>query len=402
MTGSSPLRIVSVCRTLPSPDNPGAGIFVLRRLSAMAAAGDVQILQPVPFCHGIRPIPAWAREPEHNASGQRIRHQPMLYVPGVLKAMDGHWLARAVLPRLRAWHKQKPIDVVDAHFGYPDGVGCVYAARKLGVPAFITIRGSETDRVRERLIGGQLINAMNAAAGCISVSHTLRRLMIEHGADGDRITVIPNAVDRQIFRPGDRQAARAALGLPPSDPLVVSVGQLVSLKRHDVVIRALDRLRDRFSTLRVAIVGGTDYEPGHPAQLKQLVEELRLGDRVRFVGRIPPPQVADWLRAADVFALGSLREGCCNAVLEALASGTPAVVTPVGDNPQFVIEGENGYLVPVGDAEAMANAFAVSLGRQWDRDGVSASLRVGTWERTAREVLSFFADRIAARMPVAA
>lgn len=388
------LSIASVCRTLPTPVTPGAGVFVLRRLAAMAEASDIRILQPVPCVPPLRRLPGWAQAPSHEAQGQAIHHAPMFYLPGVMKSLDSRWLARSILPRLREWHRLRPIDLIDAHFGYPDGVGCVRAARRLGIPAFVTIRGFEAERVEVPGIGTQIIGALTAAKGCISVSHSLRDKMVEHGVPPERIVVIPNAIDRDIFHPGAKLAARRVLSLPADDSLIVSVGHLVSLKRHDVVLRAIARLRSRGHNVRLAIVGGADYEPECPTALHRLAEDLGIAGQVRFVGAVEPANVADWLRAADVFALGTRREGCCNAILEALATGTPVVTTPVGDNPHFVRDGENGALVPVGDDEAMAHAIELALGREWDHGMISARLEIGGWSAVGRAVLDYIGDRL--------
>jgi glycosyltransferase involved in cell wall biosynthesis len=99
-----------------------------------------------------------------------------------------------------------------------------------------------------------------------------------------------------------------------------------------------------------------------------------------------------------VFALGTAREGCCNAVLEALGAGVPVVTTPVGDNAHFVKNGANGYLVPVDDAAGMAEALAAVFARDsWDRGRISAELAVGTWQQIARDVLNFFEETLAQR-----
>lgn len=384
------LNIASVCRTLPTPETPGAGMFVLRRLAAMAETSDIRILQPVPCLPPLRRLPSWARSPRHEIHGRTIHHVAMPYLPGMLKSLDGRWLEHSILPRLREWHLQRPLDAIDAHFGYPDGVGCVRAARRLGLPVFVTIRGFEAERVELPWIGRQIVGALSAANGCISVSHSLRDKMIEHGVPAGRIVVIPNAIDRELFRPGDKFVARRALSVPVGDALIVSVGHLVSLKRHDVVLRAIARLRSRGQVVRLAIVGGADYEPECPTALLRLTADLNIAEQVQFVGAIAPENVADWLRAADIFALGTRREGCCNAILEALATGTPVVTTPVGDNPHFVKDGENGALVPVGDDEAMAQAIELALRREWDRGMISSRLDVGGWSSVGRAVLDYF------------
>jgi glycosyltransferase involved in cell wall biosynthesis len=238
------------------------------------------------------------------------------------------------------------------------------------------------------------VRALNEATGVISVSHSLRDLLVERGVRASKFRVIPNAVDRQRFRRGDRHEARARLGLPADAILVVCVGNLIELKRHHVLIEAFARLRERLPTAELAIVGGGEAEPAYEARLRRLAETFGLGRAVRFVGRIPSAEVARWLQAADVFALATSREGCCNAVLEALASGRPVVTTPAGDNAHFVEDGSNGFLVPVDDAAAMATALSKALTHVgWDRERISSSLSVGSWDDVGREVVKFFRER---------
>lgn len=391
------MRVLSVCRYLPDPGSPAAGGFVFERLAAMAALAPVTILQPVPYFPVLRPLPGWAREPGHEHAGRRIDHAPMFYLPGVLKSLDATWLERAVqraLPRLGAGGA---FDVVDAHFGYPDGVGCVRMARRRSLPVFVTVRGLETDVVDDPSTGPQLVQALNEATGVISVSHSLRDLLVGRGVRSERFRVIPNAVDRQRFRSASRDKARAQLGLPPDAPLVVCVGNLIELKRHHVLIEAFARLRARRPTAEFAIVGGGEAEPAYEARLRTLAQTSGLGGAVRFVGRIPSAEVARWLQAADVFALATSREGCCNSILEALASGRPVVTTPAGDNAHFVRHGVNGFIVPVDDAAATAETLELALSRRdWDAEAISRGLHVGDWGGVAREVLDFFAERVGA------
>ena len=390
------LHIVSVCRTLPTPTDPAAGTFVANRIAAMTRAADVRVVQPVPYIPFVKPLPAWAREAGHVLQGIRIEPAPMLYVPGILKSLDSQWLARSAGRKIAELRRAGPVDVIDAHFGYPDGVGCVRVAQRLGVPSFITIRGSETDFLRVPGIGAQLVEALNTATGCISVSHTLRQLAQEHGVDGKRIRVIPNAVDRTVFKPGSRDDARHRLGLDASAPLIVSVGHLISGKRHHVLVEALAGLRQQLPNAMLAIIGGPAYDREYPARLTRRIEELNLASAVRLVGRVPQSTVNDWLQAADVFALATMREGCCNAVLEALAAGRPVVTTPVGDNAHFVRPGFNGALVRVDDVPAFQQALADALAREWDRNEISRALDVGDWDDVARRVLEFFDERMAA------
>lgn len=393
------LRIVSVCRSLPNPRHPSDGIFVANRIGAMRELADVCVIQPVPYLPVLRSLPAWARPPKRLAHGMEVEHAPMLYIPRLFKSADAMWLARAVERRIETLHRQQPLDVIDAHFGYPEGAGCMRVARRLGIPTFITIRGFENEFLNRPGVGTQLLDAMRSATGCISVSHSLKELAVRNGVADERVRVVPNAVDVGTFHPGDRADARASIGVDGATPLVVSVGHLISRKRHHVLIEAFARVQRRFPNAMLAIIGARSFEPDYPGQLQAQIDALGLTATAKVLGNVPPASVATWLRAADVFALGTQREGCCNALLEALATGLPAVTTPAGDNAWFVEEGINGYLVPIDDVDAMARRVEEALARDnWDRAEISRQLvrQVGSWSGVASRVIAFMDERLGA------
>lgn len=367
-----------------------------RRVAAMARHARVVMFQPIPWFPLVATLPDWAERPARESDGFSIRHTPMFYIPGVMKSLDGYWLYRAIGNAIATARQTAHFDVLDAHFAYPEGVGTLLAAKELKLPVFVTLRGFEAEYIEKAVIGGQIRRLLAEVDGCICVSHFLRDLAIENGADPDKTIVIHNAIDRDTFHPASRSDARAKLDLPMGSPLVVSVGHLISRKRHHVLIRAFQRVVSEFGNARLLIIGAESFERQYPGELRQLISELGLGSSVELVGNVPPHGIADYLRAADLFALATQREGCCNALLEALACGIPAVTTPVGDNQYFVRDGENGHIVPVDDVEAMHKAIADALARSdWDGDEISANLGVGTWDDVAVKVLDFMKFRLA-------
>jgi glycosyltransferase involved in cell wall biosynthesis len=273
-------------------------------------------------------------------------------------------------------------------------------ARRLGVPLFITIRGFETEYVGMPDVGPPMLAALRSARGIVAVSHSLRDLAVAHQVPPERVAVVHNAVNSRVFHYVEREAARTRLGLDPSRPLLVAVGHLISRKRHHVLLEAFARLHAGNPAARLAIIGAASFEADYPARLREQVRALGLGDAVQFLGNLEPAVVADWLAVADAFVLATAREGCCNAVLEALAVGTPVVTTPVGDNAHFVKESVNGFLVPVDDSESLAVALGRVLGATTlaPRVEIAAALhrQVGDWDDVAGRVLAFFRERLAA------
>jgi glycosyltransferase involved in cell wall biosynthesis len=154
------------------------------------------------------------------------------------------------------------------------------------------------------------------------------------------------------FRPGDRTAARARIGIAGTAPLIGIVATLRSWKGHRFLISAMDD--PRLAHAHLVIVGGGPQEPVLRAQAAPF------GDRVLFAGQ--QDEVATWLHALDVFALPSTgNEGVPQALIQAMACGLPVVTTPVGAIPELVRNGETGLLVPAGDAQALADAMVALL-----------------------------------------
>ena len=384
------MNVLSVCTNLPSEQNPLLGLFVLRRLEKMGELANVRALIPQPWFPVVRP-----REinPPLKTSRIEIESSGMFYVPRIANHWNGHWMKRCVGQWLDS-QEDKVIRnaVVDAHFGYPEGVGCFQAARERGLPVFITIRGLEVELFNTPSRGPQLLEALCEATGVIAVSHSLKAAAIKAGVPARQITVIPNGVDATTYCMGDKDQTRADIGYRHAEKLIVSVGNLKPVKGHDILIRAIAEVKKQVDVRLVCVGGGVDSAWGN--KLQQLVNELGLSDRVRFAGAKAPKEVADWLRAADLFALASRREGCCNAVLEALSSGVPVAVTDAGDNAVFVKNLVNGQTAPVDDPQSLANAIVNCLKRDFNFQAIADSVKDSCWSSVANEVIATFMSKL--------
>jgi glycosyltransferase involved in cell wall biosynthesis len=162
--------------------------------------------------------------------------------------------------------------------------------------------------------------------------------------------VIPNGVVVGPL-PDDaaKAAARARLGLPADAFVAGIVARLSAQKAHHVLFEAFAILRASQPRARLVVVGGGPREQ----ELRRLAADLGLGDSVQFTGVLR--DVPDVLPAFDVACLSSVHEGVPVAVIEAMAAGIPVVATDCGALRDIVVEGEHGHLVPVGDAEALAD-----------------------------------------------
>jgi glycosyltransferase involved in cell wall biosynthesis len=255
--------------------------------------------------------------------------------------------------------------------------------RLFSCPIVLTVRGNEV--VWERFFWRRIQMAFALRrAHVVAVSPHLRELAVHLGAQPSQVRLIPNGVDASLFHPRDRDAARDALGLPHDRPIIVSVGAFVADKGHEHMLDLLPQLRHARPTLLYVAVG---IPGGGESRLRHIEARVRresLGDCVRLAVGRPHAEIGLWLAAADVFCLVTRREGCPNAVLEALACGVPVITTDIPGNRAIIRDGENGFLVPYFDAAAFTAAITLALEREWDRAAICRTM-TRTWEQVGAE-----------------
>jgi glycosyltransferase involved in cell wall biosynthesis len=210
--------------------------------------------------------------------------------------------------------------------------------------------------------------------GIIAVSDDTARAVVDHLGDvGDRVTVVVNGVDLPARpTPAERDAVRADLGFAPTDRVMTMVGTFKEQKGHVVLLDALARLPDGGPTRHLVLVGDGDQRP----TIEEHVQTLGLTGRVHLLGS--RRDVVDLLAASDSFVLPSLWEGMSVALLEAMGAGLPVVATSVSGTRQVITDGVEGWLVPPGDASALAAAIGEVLAdpSEASRRGDAARRRV--------------------------
>ena len=187
------------------------------------------------------------------------------------------------------------------------------------------------------------------------------------------------------FAPRNKQECRAQLDLPRASRIIVTVAHLGHRKGHHEMIQALAGLPE---DVQLVIVGGA-AQGGTTEQLKGIARGKGVEDRLILPGPQPYARIPLYFSAADVSVLASYREGCPNAVLEALASGTPVVATDVGAVPDILPE-TVGRIVPPEQVEPLRNAVAEVLDKNWDAKQVINDSGVRSWEQVAEEVRDVF------------
>lgn len=255
-------------------------------------------------------------------------------------------VARAGLDRLVRYDAQgfaaemtafRP-QLLHAHFATEATLIARDLSRALDIPYCFTAHGYDVYRKPP----ADFSERAHEAAGVVTVSQANRDHMKERfGVPPEHVEVIACGVDTERFSPGVVASA---------PPRIICVGRLVPVKNHLLLLEACARLRQRGVAFQCELVG----EGRARRDIEAALARLRLADWVTLVGAAEQDEVRDRLRRAAVAVLASTSEGMPVCLMEAAACGVPVVATAVGGVPELVVEGQTGFLVPSGDAQALA------------------------------------------------
>ncbi|AUX22745.1 glycosyltransferase [Sorangium cellulosum] len=403
-------RVLWVTRIFPNRVEPLACAFQRQQLAALSRCCAVEVLAAIPYHPGVsllgertRPGRLTAVPERDEIDGVPVIHPRAPYLPGagrVLAPVNAPLYLAGLLPHVPRLRGR--FDVVMGAWLYPDACAAALLARLLGLPYAVKAHGTDVNVVaRWRSVRPLVGGALRSAACAVGVSRPMVEALTALGAPRERAVLVRNGVDRALFRPGDRRAARRELGLPERGRIITFVGHVARPK-------GIHELLDAFEAL-----GAAAGEPGEPVHLvvvgdgpdRRMVElaaarrereaALRREERGRiFVsGQRPLSAVARHVTATDLLALPSWAEGTPNVVLEALAAARPVVATRVGGIPDVVEPGRTGLLVPPRDVGALGRALREALARPWD-ERAFAEAAPPSWEESAealRRVLAWAA-----------
>ncbi|UZK70879.1 glycosyltransferase [Sphingomonas sp. S1-29] len=387
------LRVLTLASLFPDATRPNFGVFVERQTLGLAALPDLAVRVVAPI--GLPPFPL-SRHPRYaplaglplaeSWKGLRIERPRFVNLPATGGRFHAVMLARALVPVLARIRAEFAFDVIDASFFFPDGPAAVALGKRFGVPVSIKARGADIHHWGNApATAPQVRAAALAADGVLAVSEAMRGDLIALGVPAEKVRVHHTGVDQARFVPIDRDAAKARLGV--TGPLVVSVGALIARKGHAIVIDAVARL----AGVSLLIAGdGPDR-----AALQARIDAAGVGDRVRLLGSVPHDDLPALLGAADVMALASSSEGLANAWVEALASGTPIVITDAGGAAEVVDRPAAGRIV-ARTVEGFVEGIAAVLAEAPDVGAVRAAAARFTWERNAKALRAHLAGLVEA------
>ncbi|MEO1045282.1 MAG: glycosyltransferase [Pseudomonadota bacterium] len=386
------MRILTLATLYPNPSQPNFGIFVARQAQHLHRLPDtdVTVINPV----SLPPFPLSRLQRFRYAarlSGDGIEAQPgdcppihrvaFQSMPGMAARNNAASIARAVMPLAKKLHAAQPFNLIDAEFFYPDGPAAALIADALGVPYTIKARGADIHYWGIQTASAkQILPAAQGAAALLAVSQALADDMAALGMARDKIHVHYTGCDQQRFHPD----AERTIPLPFADntPYAITVGALIARKNPHLIIEALQAVPDMH---HVFVGDGEERE-----RLERQAAALALTERVHFLGAVPHDSLPGLLAGASMLVLPSQSEGLANAWVEALACGTPIVISEAGGARELVTSDVAGRIVAQ-QPDAIAEAMRALLDQSPDPQQVRGSVTHFTWERNAEELRAIFA-----------
>jgi glycosyltransferase involved in cell wall biosynthesis len=403
-TRSERLRVLVLSDLFPNPGRPAFGIFVERQVHHLTGCCDQvvvvptrvfpplrlwkNILRPKRLVEGIRDWLSGLRSipPDGEVNGIRTFYprytSPPRQIFHGLWGFFAYWFVRG---RLRALHRERPFDLVHAHYASPGGVIALLARRWMRAPIVVTVHGADvTYTGKQNLVGHAVMRWVFRAVDLILANSTwTAREILRFGIDPQKVKIVRlggNAEHPIQTVNGTKKAGTFTLA---------TVGYLEERKGYRYLFHAVRQLVDQGYKIRHVVVG----DGPRASEFRRLVERLHLTDSVSFEGYRPHEAVWGYLGQCDIFVLPSWDEAFGVAYVEALYMGKPAVGCEGQGGPDDLRAlGDCIALVKPRDVDSLAEAIRELLNQPERRARMGAEgrrivLENFTWERTAEETL---------------
>jgi glycosyltransferase involved in cell wall biosynthesis len=341
------MRLLTLTPFYPTASDDAEGCFIaepLRELRKFEVNSCVMAVKPwhraSAASSAIAPIANWVRYP---------------CIPGgVGLASAGALLYASLISKVRKLHRYQPIDVIHAHAALPCGHAAVLLSQELKIPCVITVHGLDAffdNQVRG--YAGQLCRRVarfvyRSAVRVICISDKVAEEVADNARRPVNTRVIYNSVDAEMFSP-------PPTGLPANN--ILSVGNLIPIKGHELLLRALAAVLPYYPDISLEIIGdGMEHQ-----RLTRVAHECNLAGRVRFLGRQSRKQVAEAMRRCILFALPSRYEGLGCVYLEAMSTERPVIACRGQGIDGIIRHGSNGWLIDPGSLQELVAALTVLL-----------------------------------------
>ena len=370
------MKIVVYSSLFPCYSQPTNGLFVSELVRALSERIEVSVVKPVNILKNIKKNLSEPRSQQLEGKID-VRLPFFLNFPKVLKKTDASLMAfftRKVFRQLVGDNT----DLVHAHFAYPDAAAAGILAAGANLPLVVTVHGSDIrfharDPERRRIIQ----QTLNQADAVVCVSLDLKQKVIQLGTDETKVHHIPNGVDTEKFRLESKQGAKEFLGIGHLKRIILAVGNLIPIKAHDHLIRALSKMDP---DINLVLVGQGD----RLRFLKNLAEKSGVSRRVLFAGTIEHKDLFRYFNASDFLVIPSHSEGWPTVIFEAFACGLPVIGSNVGGIPEALSSPQLGMVMKDNQPETIAETVLEAYKKKWQKSPLLEAAKKNSWKNIAR------------------
>lgn len=385
------LRVLLITNLFPNPQDYLRGIFVFNMVKELRKKCNVKIISPLPW------IPVFLK---NTKKYQQIAAVSKEYTIDGIEIYSPKYLA---IPKAGAFHTfslflsllgivnklKTDIDIINVHWVFPDGVAVSWLAKLFNKSCVLSARGCDINLYTQYLFRKpQIVSSLKKANKITAISTNQKDVIKELGIEDDKVTVIRNGVDSNSFNIKSKSKCRHTLSIDSNDKIIIFVGQIIEVKGFNYLIKAIKMLNEKgLNKYKVKAIGEGHLRPN----FEKIIKEFDLQESITFIGEKSREEIPLWFGACDLLCLPSIREGCPNVILEALASGRPVIASKVGGIPELVND-RNGILFEKGNVEQLANALTRALEREWDSQIIQDTIKEYTWESIANQYLNVYKE----------
>jgi len=283
--------------------------------------------------------------------------------------------------------KNISFDIIHAHFIYYAGYVGAKLKEKYKKPLIITGHGDDVYSLpfKYKHFEKMAKYALGNADYVTTVSKSNYEKLIELGVDKEKVTVIPNSYDKNIFKPIPEDC-KEGLNIPKNKKIILSVGMLEEIKGHEYLIKAMKKVIDKEKDVLCIIVGSGQLK----SKLQRLINDLNLNDYVKLVGAKQHDEIPLWMNASDLFVLPSLNESFGIVQIEAMACGKPVVATRNGGSEEIVVNEKLGYLVESKNSDDLAEKILMTLDKEWNKEYILNYVKKFKSDEIAKETIKIY------------
>jgi len=371
----------------PNPKAKNKGIFIKQLTDSLVDYYDVTVVSPV----AMNPISLLlSLISKSTYLGRKVEkdnysvfYPRYLIIPKIFRSL--HWLSIFIstYSLVKSLNNSKKIDVISAHWIYPDASAAVLIGKMLKIKVSVHALGCDINDyinyyIRKKIIRKTLENADLI----VTKSQALKDVIQNEFKNVKNIKVILNGIDKELFKPMPKQQARNELGIGSSQKNLIFVGNFQIEKGLDYLLDAMSLVLKNINDVHLYVVGDGPLK----SSVIRKINALKLADNVHLMGAVSHDKLPVYFSAADFLCLPSLREGCPNVVLEALSCGTRIIASDVGAVPDILTSESLGFIHPPQDINAMALTICKAL----NSENISFDFDWYTWKENTQLIHQAF------------